>query len=183
MIKIKRGLDIPIAGHPEQSIHEAPAARAVAVVGFDYPGMKPTMEVSEGDSVVTGQLLFSDKKTEGVIYTSPGCGTVSAINRGAKRVLQSVVIELDGDDSVTVDPMDAEQARGLDDASIRERLVSSGQWVAFRTRPFSKVPAVDAQADAIFVTATDTHPLAADPAVIIAEQPDGFPSVSTWLPG
>ena len=174
MIKIKRGLDIPIAGHPEQSIHEAPAARAVAVVGFDYPGMKPTMNVSEGDSVVTGQPLFSDKKTEGVIYTSPGCGTVSAINRGAKRVLQSVVVELDGDDSVTADPMDAEQARRLDNATIRERLVSSGQWVAFRTRPFSKVPAVDAQAEAIFVTATDTHPLAADPAVVIAEQPDVF---------
>lgn len=174
MIKIKRGLDIPIAGSPEQAIHDAPAARAVALVGFDYPGMKPTMEVAEGDRVVTGQLIFSDKKTEGVIYTSPGCGRVSAINRGAKRVLQSVVIDLDGDDSVSTDPMSADAARGLDKAAVRERLVSSGQWTALRTRPFSKVPAISGEAAAIFVTAIDTHPLAADPAVVIAEQPEAF---------
>ncbi|TCO75714.1 Na(+)-translocating NADH-quinone reductase subunit A [Chromatocurvus halotolerans] len=174
MIKIKRGLDIPIAGSPEQAIHDAPAARAVAIVGFDYPGMKPTMEVAEGDRVVTGQLLFSDKKTEGVIYTAPGCGRVAAINRGARRVLQSVVIDLDGDDSVSVDPMTADTARGLDAAAVRERLVSSGQWTALRTRPFSKVPATNAEAAAIFVTAIDTHPLAPDPAVIIAEQADAF---------
>ncbi len=174
MIKIKRGLDIPIAGRPEQSIHDAPAARAVAVVGFDYPGMKPTMEVAEGDHVLTGQVLFSDKKTEGVVYTSPGCGRVSAINRGAKRVLQSVVIDLDGDDSVSVEPMDADAARDLDTATIRDRLVSSGQWTALRTRPFSKVPAVTAEAAAIFVTAIDTQPLTADPEVVISEQPEAF---------
>jgi len=174
MIKIKRGLDIPIAGSPEQVIHDAPAARAVALVGFDYPGMKPTMEVAEGDHVVTGQLLFSDKKTEGVIYTAPACGRVSAINRGARRVLQSVVIDVDGDDSVSVDPMSADAARGLDAAAVRKRLVSSGQWTALRTRPFSKVPAITGEAAAIFVTAIDTHPLAPDPAVIIAEQADAF---------
>lgn len=174
MIKIKRGLDIPIAGSPEQTIHDAPAARAVAIVGFDYPGMKPTMEVAEGDRVVTGQLLFSDKKTEGVIYTSPGCGRISAINRGARRILQSVVIDLDGDESVSVDPMTAEAARKLDAAAVRERLVSTGQWTALRTRPFSRVPAISDAPAAIFITAIDTHPLAADPAVVIAEQPEAF---------
>ena len=92
MIKIKRGMDIPIQGAPEQRIDSAPAARAVAVVGFDYIGMKPTMAVAEGDRVRLGQLLFADKKTEGVRYTAPASGVVSAINRGAKRVLQSVVI-------------------------------------------------------------------------------------------
>ena len=64
MIKIKRGLDIPIQGAPQQAIHDAPTARAVAVVGFDYPGMKPTMEVSEGDRVKLGDVLFTDKKTK-----------------------------------------------------------------------------------------------------------------------
>ena len=174
MIKIKRGLDIPIAGSPQQSIHDAAAARAVAIVGFDYPGMKPTMAVGEGDRVETGQVLFSDKKTEGVLYTSPGCGTVTSINRGARRVLQSVVVEIDGDDSVGFEPMTADAARRQDAAAIRERLVNSGQWTALRTRPFSKVPAASAEAAAIFVTAIDTHPLAPDPSVIIAEQPDAF---------
>ncbi|RLA49397.1 MAG: NADH:ubiquinone reductase (Na(+)-transporting) subunit A [Gammaproteobacteria bacterium] len=172
MVKIKRGMDIPIQGVPQQVIEDAPAARDVALVGFDYVEMKPTMAVCEGDRVVLGQLLFTDKKTAGVRYTAPGCGVVSAINRGARRVLQSVVIELDGDDAETFSTCTADTLP--DAAVIREQLLRSGQWTALRTRPFSKVPAADAEAAAIFVTAVDTHPLAADPAVIIAEQPEAF---------
>ena len=95
MIKIKRGLDLPIAGSPEQQIHDGPKIRTVGVVGFDYVGLKPTMAVQVGDKVKKGQLLFTDKKTEGVRYTAPASGTVAAINRGAKRVFQSLVIEVD----------------------------------------------------------------------------------------
>ena len=98
MTKIKRGLDLPITGAPVQQIEQGPTARSVAVVGFDYVGMKPTMEVQVGDRVKTGQLLFTDKKTEGVRYTAPATGTIAAINRGAKRVLQSVVIDVEADD-------------------------------------------------------------------------------------
>ena len=76
MIKIKRGMDIPIQGSPQQVIADAPAPRAVAVVGYDYVGMKPTMEVREGDRVKLGQLLFTDKKTPGVRYTAPACGVI-----------------------------------------------------------------------------------------------------------
>src|SRR5690606_38064298 len=99
MIKIKRGLDLPITGSPEQRIEDARPARSVALVGFDYHGMKPTMEVQVGDRVKAGQILFSDKKTPGVIFTAPVAGVVSAINRGEKRVLQSVVIDVDGSES------------------------------------------------------------------------------------
>jgi Na+-transporting NADH:ubiquinone oxidoreductase subunit A len=174
MIKIKRGLDIPIQGAPQQVIEDAPAARNVALVGFDYVGMKPTMEVREGDRVKLGQLLFTDKKTEGVRYTAPAAGVVTAVNRGARRVLQSVVIEVDGDDADSFDAYSRETIVGLDAATIRHQLVQSGQWAALRTRPYSKVPAPDAEAAAIFVTAMDTHPLCADPAVIIAGQPEAF---------
>jgi Na+-transporting NADH:ubiquinone oxidoreductase subunit A len=174
MIKIKRGMEIPIQGAPQQVIEDAPAARAVALVGFDYVGMKPTMAVQEGDRVKLGQLLFSDKKTEGVRYTSPASGVVSAINRGARRVLQSVVIDVDGDDAESFASYSADQIAGLDAAVVREQLIQSGQWTALRTRPFSRVPAEDGEAAAIFVTAMDTHPLAADPAVVIAEQGDAF---------
>jgi Na+-transporting NADH:ubiquinone oxidoreductase subunit A len=174
MIKIKRGMNIPIQGTPQQVIEDSPAARSVALVGFDYVGMKPTMSVREGDSVKLGQLLFVDKKTEGVRYTSPGSGIVSAINRGAKRVLQSVVIELEGDEAEQFPAHSADAAAALDADAVRTQLIESGQWTALRTRPFSKVPAPDSQAAAIFVTAMDTNPLAGDPAVIIAEQADAF---------
>ncbi|MFT4826045.1 MAG: Na+-transporting NADH:ubiquinone oxidoreductase subunit A [Halioglobus sp.] len=174
MIKIKRGMEIPIQGAPQQIIEDAPPARSVALVGFDYVGMKPTMAVSEGDTVKLGQELFVDKKTEGVKYTSPASGKVAAINRGAKRVLQSVVIEVEGDAYQAFGDYDAVAARALDADVVRDQLIDSGLWTALRTRPYSKVPAPESEAAGIFVTAIDTNPLAADPAIIIAEQPDAF---------
>ena len=70
MIKLKHGLDLPITGAPAQRIEAARPVRSVAVIGFDYHGMKPTMEVQVGDRVKLGQLLFTDKKTC-LLYTSP----------------------------------------------------------------------------------------------------------------
>ncbi len=111
MIRIKRGLDLPITGAPEQRIEAGRPVRSVAVIGFDYHGMKPTMAVQVGDRVKLGQVLFSDKKTPGVVYTAPGAGTVGAIHRGEQRVLQSVVIDLDGDDAVEFKRYDGRRDR------------------------------------------------------------------------
>ncbi len=174
MIKISKGLNLPLAGEPEQKISDAPAPRAVAVLGADYVGMKPTMAVQVGDRVKTGDLLFTCKKTAGLRYTAPASGTVSAINRGAKRVLQSVVIDIDGDDAVTFPSVTAEAAKALDKEAVRSQLIESGLWTALRERPFSKVPSLDSTPGAIFITAMDTHPLAADPTVVIAEQSEAF---------
>ena len=179
MIKIRRGLDLPISGEPEQVIHDGPAARSVAVIGFDYHGMKPTMAVKEGDRVKLGQLLFTDKKTAGVKYTAPAAGTVVAINRGERRVLQSVVIDVEGDqlspdNQVIFTQYDAAELGSLERDQVVGNLVESGQWQALRTRPYSKVPALDAVPSSIFVAAIDTNPLAADPALVIAERKDDF---------
>ncbi|WP_339485679.1 Na(+)-translocating NADH-quinone reductase subunit A [Pseudomonas sp. EL_65y_Pfl2_R95] len=174
MIKIKNGLDLPITGAPAQRIEAARPVRSVAVIGYDYHGMKPTMDVQVGDRVKLGQVLFADKKTPGVVYTAPGAGVVSAIHRGERRVLQSVVIDLEGDEQVTFAQYPASDLAGLSHEKVRENLQQSGLWTALRTRPFSKVPAVDAVPSSIFVTAIDTHPLAADPAVVIAEHAADF---------
>lgn len=174
MINIKRGLDLPIAGAPAQRIEAGRPVRSVAILGFDYPGMKPTMEVQVGDRVKLGQVLFSDKKTPGVMFTAPGAGVVSAVHRGEKRVLQSVVIDLDGTEEVTFNQFGNAELEGLSDAQVRENLQQSGLWTALRTRPYSKVPAIDAVPNSIFVTAIDTHPLAADPAIVIAERAADF---------
>ncbi len=181
MIKIRRGLDLPISGAPEQKIADGPRVRSVAVIGFDYHGMKPTMEVKEGDRVKLGQLLFTDKKTEGIRYTAPAAGTIAAINRGERRVLQSVVIDVDGDDAETFKSYSSAGLKSLSRDEVQDNLVTSGLWTALRTRPFSKVPALDAKANSIFVTAIDTNPLAADPAVIIAEEADSFKDGLTLL--
>ncbi|HBC57846.1 MAG TPA: NADH:ubiquinone reductase (Na(+)-transporting) subunit A, partial [Gammaproteobacteria bacterium] len=98
-MKIRRGLDLPIEGAPEQQIEVGPKIRSVAVLGTDYPGMKPTMLVQEGEQVKIGQPLFNCKKTAGVLYTSPAGGRVAAINRGDKRALLSVTIDVEEDEA------------------------------------------------------------------------------------
>ena len=71
---IKKGLDLPIAGEPEQRIDEARQPLKVALLADDYVGMRPTMHVRVGDDVRRGQLLFEDKKTPNVFYTAPAAG-------------------------------------------------------------------------------------------------------------
>lgn len=174
MITIKKGLDIPIIGLPAQVISDGPAIKKVALLGEEYVGMRPTMHVREGDTVKKGQLLFEDKKNLGVKYTAPASGTVVEINRGARRVLQSIVIDVEGNEQVTFNKYEASQIAGLDRQVVVEQLVESGMWTALRTRPFSKNPAIDAIPSAVFVTAMDTNPLAANPELIINEQQDAF---------
>lgn len=174
MIKVRRGLDLPIAGAPEQIIHDGPKISQVAVVGSDYPGMKPTMAVREGDRVTKGQVLFSDKKNAGVVFTAPAAGKVVAINRGERRVFQSLVIDISGAKAEKFQSFKPQDLNSLDRSVVVDNLVSSGQWVALRTRPYSKVPKIDSTPASIFVTAMDTNPLSADPAVIIAARQDDF---------
>ena len=174
MIKVRRGLDLPVAGAPEQIVQDGPKISQVAVIGSDYPGMKPTMAVREGDRVTRGQILFSDKKNQGVVFTAPAAGKVVAINRGERRLFQSLVIDVDGDKAEKFKSYKAAKLSDLDRAEVVDNLVNSGQWVALRTRPYSKVPAIDSSPASIFVTAMDTNPLAADPAVIIAQRSEDF---------
>jgi len=181
MIKIKQGLDLPITGSPEQTVSAAVEAKSVAVIGFDYVGMKPTMRVKVGDRVKLGQVIFSDKKTEGVDFTAPAAGVIKEINRGERRVLQSVVIEIDGDDAVEFNKYAASELSSLTTEQAQENLVKSGAWTALRTRPFSKVPQPGSKPASIFVTAMDTNPLAANPEVVIAEQSEAFVNGLTVL--
>lgn len=174
MIKIKKGLDLPIQGAPQQQIHDGPSVTRVAVLGEEYVGLRPTMFVQVDDVVKKGQALFEDKKNPGVKITAPAAGKVVEINRGAKRVLQSVVIQVEGDDQETFDKVEAAQLSSLDRAAVEKTLVDSGLWAAFRTRPFSKIPAIGSEPHSIFVNAMDSNPLAADPQVIIAERQTDF---------
>ena len=175
MIEVKKGLDLPITGAPEQRIEDAQPVRHVAILGTDYVGMKPTMEVQEGDKVKLGQLLFTDKKIDGVRFTAPAGGEVVAINRGEKRRLLSVVIKVDeNEEAMTFASHDRGALGQLDRQTVVDQLVESGLWTALRTRPFSRTPAIDSVPADIFVTAVDTHPLSADPAFIINENAQAF---------
>lgn len=175
-IRIQRGLDIPIAGVPDQVIEAARRVRHVGLIGADYLGMKPTMFVQEGDRVKLGQPLFEDKKTPGVLYTAPGCGRVQAIHRGDKRVFYGIVIELDGDDHETFPSFGRKEIGKLSREAVRDVLMKSGLWPALRRRPYSRVAVPTESPRAICIQAIDTNPLAPYPGLVIGENFDDFRS-------
>ena len=180
---IKKGLDLPITGQPEQRIEEAPQPKAVAIMADDYIGMRPRMNVAVGDDVKRGQMLFEDKKMPGVRFTALAAGKVVAINRGERRALQSVVVQISdaersGDEAgiehETFDAYTGNDPAGLTSEQVRALLVESGLWTALRARPFGKVADPSAQPHSIFINAMDSNPLAPSADEVIKGNEDTF---------
>lgn len=172
--EFKKGLNLPITGIPDPTIEEAANVKTVAIIGTEFVGMKPTMAVKVGDAVKLGQVLFTDKKTPGISYTSPAAGEIVAINRGEKRVLESVVISVSGNEEETFPSYPEEMIGSLSQDEIKENLLASGLWSSFRARPYSKIPAPETTPHSIFVNAMDTNPLALQPQLIISERQEDF---------
>ena len=180
---IRKGLKIPLKGALGKAERMQSEHRRVALLAADYVGMKPRMMVAEGDTVKRGQQLFEDRKNPGVFYTAPGAGVVSAVHRGDKRALQSVVIELNPSEAKG-NPTDADfqpfssfkkqplEAWQKDD--IKALLLESGAFAAIRQRPFSIVPKPDSAPEALFITAADTAPLAPRPGQVVRGAEDDF---------
>jgi len=181
--RVRKGLDLPISGAPDQSVHQGPEISRVAALGDDTPGLRARMAVAEGDIVRRGQLLFEDRTRVGARYVSPGAGRVAAIFRGARRTLRSVVIQLSESERqgrpgageiASFNAFRGGDPESLGGGAVRDLLVESGSWTALRARPFNRVPDADSSAQALFVTAMDTNPHAPDPALVIGEARDDF---------
>ncbi|MCP9480966.1 Na(+)-translocating NADH-quinone reductase subunit A [Shimia sp. CNT1-13L.2] len=169
---LRKGLDVPIQGAPRSEIEVGPKVQTCGILGDDYIGLKPRVLVAEGDVVGAGTAVLIDKSLPQVQIVSPVSGRVKAINRGARRKLVSIEIEVDETAAQPVDFSSIGDASTAD--GLAERLCAAGLWTSFRTRPYSKVPDPATRAKAIFVTAMDTEPLAGDPSVIIAEDAEAF---------
>lgn len=188
--RIKRGLRLPILGEPSQEIEAAESPRRVALLGADYVGMRPTLHVKAGDNVRRGQLLFEDKKGPGIRFTSPAAGTVSAVNRGDKRVFQSVVIELSrteiegktgSAEEVSYTAHTDKPVSGLTEQEVRDLLLESGLWTAMRARPLGRVANPTDKPHSIFVTAADSNPLAPNVTKVMAGKESLFQAGSSIL--
>lgn len=155
-----------------QEISDGPQVDTVALLGADYLGLKPRLAVQDGDVVAAGAPVFAHKDTPDVAVVSPVSGRVKAVNRGERRVLISVEIEVDPDAATPVDFSNVGDISTVD--GLVSRLCAAGLWTSFRTRPYSKVPEPDMRPAAIYVTAMDTEPLAPDPAVIIGSAKEEF---------
>ncbi|MCB4379442.1 Na(+)-translocating NADH-quinone reductase subunit A [Synechococcus sp. MU1644] len=169
---LRKGLNLPISGAPRSDVEEARAVTSVGLLGADYIGLKPSILVAEGDEVVAGTPIMINKTMPEAQIVSPVSGQVRAIVRGARRKLVSVVIDTHESSAAPVDFSKVGDSTTRD--GIVERLCAAGLWTSFRTRPYSKIPAPDGAPIAIYVTATDTEPLAPNPQIAITEDAEAF---------
>jgi len=177
IIRTRRGLDVRIGGAPVQSIEPGPSISSVAVLGADYVGLRPRMMVDVGDVVRSGQALVSDRDDPSVTIPASAAGRIAAVNRGKRRALESIVIEIGEtppDSAISFDALPATALAQLDRNVVTARLLASGLWASLRTRPYSRIPHSQSTPSAIFVTAIDTRPHAPDPAIVIARDPLAF---------
>lgn len=167
--RLKKGLDLPLAGVPREELHEGARPRRVALLGRDCLGVRPRLLVAEGDHIRRGQPVLADKTHPEILFTAPGGGVVESVNRGHRRVLLSVVIRLsDQEETERFEPVGSGAIDSLSRDAVRERMLSSGAWTALRRRPYGGIPAPGEVPSALFVTAHDTRPLAMPPEAAVA---------------
>ena len=159
-IRLKKGLDIPLAGKAPAKIAETVAPDLVAIKPTDFKALVPKLVVKEGDSVKAGDVLFVDKMRPEVRFCSPCSGVVSQVVRGDKRKLLAVVVNADGkNDSVKFDAVNPAK---MDKSAVTEALQQRGLWPMIKQRPYGIVANPEETPKSIFVSAMNTAPLAPD---------------------
>lgn len=171
-IKIKKGLNINLAGKAEKIFIKTDPANIYAVKPTDFVGITPKLLVAEGDSVKAGSPLFFDKYQTNIKFTSPVSGKVSAINRGERRKILEVVIEHDGNQQFESfskgDPLN------LDKETIINNLLNSGLWPAIKQRPYNTIAKPTDTPKAIYISGFDSSPLGVDYDFIMQDQANEF---------
>ena len=156
---VKRGLDIPIKGQATGEAISLEQPHTVAYAPQEFRGVTPKVALKVGEPIREGQVLFFDKTCPEMVFRSPASGTLKAIQRGARRVIVDVVVEVGEGEPETfathtqsdLDALDAEAARAL--------VLSSGMWGAMKTRPLDNVPRPDVTPQAIVICGSETGPL------------------------
>lgn len=163
-VRIKGGIEIVLRGQPVQAIQAANTVQTVGTPSMDLWGIRPDVLVAEGDVVEEGTALFRDRKRPQICFTAAVSGMVSELTFGAQRQLASLRITAGGHARRQFKrPVAASRD------SIQALLLESGLWPSFVARPFGRIPDPGSTPDAVFVTALDTRPLAADASIVQAE--------------
>ncbi|NNJ83164.1 MAG: Na(+)-translocating NADH-quinone reductase subunit A [Flavobacteriaceae bacterium] len=159
-IKIRKGLNIRLKGEAEKTLSNAPRSRTFAIRPSDFHLITPKMVLKEGAKLQAGDTIFYSKSNEAIKFVSPVSGTLTEIERGAKRVIKKLLIEGDQQDSYkdfgAIDPSSASPE------SIREFLLTAGCWPFIKQRPYDVIAKPDSEPKAIFISGYSTAPLAAD---------------------
>lgn len=166
VIKLKKGLDISLAGKSETVYAQVALPELYAIKPGDFHGLVPKMAAKVGDKVQAGSVLFFDKQHPEVKFVSPVSGELVAVNRGERRVILEVVVKTDGQNSA-VDFGKCEVS-SMDKAQVKAKLMEAGAWPYFKQRPYNVVADPEAEPKAIFISAFDSAPLAPDYDFIIS---------------
>ncbi|MCQ2334575.1 MAG: Na(+)-translocating NADH-quinone reductase subunit A [Paludibacteraceae bacterium] len=157
VIKLTKGLDLPLEGVAAQDIKSVARPAVFSVVPDHYAGIKPKMLVKEGAVVKAGSPLFCDKTFDQMQFVSPVSGTVKAVVRGDKRKVMQIDIEADQqNDYLHFDT----SVKTADD--VKALLLQSGLWVLMHQRPYDCIAMPSKQPKAIFISAFDSAPVAPD---------------------
>lgn len=154
IIRLKKGLDIPLYGPAEATVSDDTLTKRAGIVPDDFPGMMWKCLVKPGDEVKLGTPLLRDKATGKVAITAPHAGTVEEVRRGERRKIEAVVIKF-----AEVDEQ-VEFGKAEDAEAIVNMLCESGLWAMMRQRPYDVVPSPEVRPRDIFITAFDSAPLA-----------------------
>ena len=164
VIKLRKGLDVNLKGKANLETMQTKVQGQFALVPDDFYGMKPKVVVKEGDSVKVGDALFVDKNHPEVKFVSPVSGTVALVERGERRKVMSVRVDADG----------KQEATTFSEKDALKLLLESGLFGFFRMRPYDVVANPEDKPKAIFVSAFNSMPLAADFEYVLKGQEKEF---------
>lgn len=159
-IKITKGLTINLIGEAEKTLSSAPRSRTFAIRPSDFHLITPRMVVKEGGRVQAGETIFFSKSNELVKFVSPVSGTLTQIERGAKRVITNLVIEADAQD--TFKDFGVLSPTSSSPEAIKARLLESGCWPFIMQRPYAVIANTEIVPKHIFISGLNTAPLAND---------------------
>lgn len=159
-LKIKRGVDIKLVGEAEKILTDAPHPESFAIKPTDFEGLNPKMMVKVGDEVKAGSPIFYSKDNEKIKFVSPVSGEIAEIKRGAKRKILEVIIVADKE--IKYDTLNLVDPNSASREELIEALCNNGVWPFIKQRPYDVVANPSDEPKAIFISAFDSAPLAAD---------------------
>ena len=172
VIQIRKGLDISLKGKAEKVLTKISGAAVYAVKPDDFQGITPKLTVKEGDTVLAGTPLFTDKHRPEINFVSPVSGSVQQIVRGDKRKLLAITI------TPTAEQEFLRHETGNLNALSREALVAfllkSGAWPFLKQRPYGIIANPADQPKAIFISGFDSAPLAPDMDYVLTGEAEAF---------
>lgn len=167
-IVLKKGLDIPVTGVAEKRLSKTVSSGVIAIQPADFKGLTPRLLVKEGDQVLAGSPVLSDKKNPSIIVASPASGVVKEVVRGEKRKLLAVLIQTE-DEQKYVD-FGSKKPSDLTADQIKTALLEGGLWPFIIQRPYGIVADPATEPKAIFVSAFNNTPCAADADFAFADE-------------